>query len=485
MKNRLLIMILLLLPMVAMSQVDSGARRRAMEEYRQQYQKQFNEYKDSINGQFIQYLKQRWDEMQLFQGEQQPVRPEPVRQPESDTLPDTLHSEQLPIGDMVTLQVEQYQPITTDKAATYVAEIFNITFYEKQLTFKVPVNVSKIKLSGSREYQVSNYWQQLNQEKLDQVTLQLVRQKQELRLNGWGLFDLTRQLSAKIYPNNADQQVALSVYLLNNMHYDVRMGRVGTNLLILMASVGKLYDTPFTVVNNVRYYAFQPFGGKDELKGRLYTYSHQLDVANHCIDLSMNQTPQLGGRLCPNPYKNKFGGRDITIYVNQGLMDFYAHYPQMELHMYANAAIDEVFYLALERNIKPLIEGKSTYRAVSTLLKYVQEGFGYQVDNLQFGREKNYFCEENFYYPANDCEDRALLFSYLVRMFVGVDVVLLEYADHVAAAVCFPKDAKVKGDYYLYKNNQYVVCDPTCKGAKVGQIANKYKKQSPRIIKTV
>ena len=132
-----------------------------------------------------------------------------------------------------------------------------------------------------------------------------------------------------------------------------------------------------------------------------------------------------------------------------------------------------------------MIEGKNPYRAVSTLLKYVQEGFGYQVDNLQFGREKNYFCEENFYYPANDCEDRALLFSYLVRMFVGVDVVLLEYADHVAAAVCFPKDAKVKGDYYLYKNNQYVVCDPTYKGAKVGQIANKYKKQSPRIIKTV
>lgn len=484
MKNRLLILILLLLPLVAMSQVDTGARRKAMEEYKRQYQKQFNEYKDSINEQFIHYLKQRWDEMQLFQGEHQPVRPEPVIQPVSDTNPDTLHSEQLPIGDMVTLQVEQFQPTTTDKVSTYVAEVFNIAFYGKQLSFKVPVNVSKIKLSGTREQQIANYWQLLNKEKMNQMTLQLAGQKQELRLNGWGLFDLTRQLTARIYPNNADQQVALSVYLLNAMHYDVRMGRVGGNLVILMASVSNIYDTPFTVVNNVRYYAFLPIGAKEELKGRLYTYVNQLDGANHGIDLIVNETPQLGGRLCPNPYKNKFGGRDITIYVNQGLMDFYAHYPQMELHMYANAAIDEVFYLSLERNIKPLIEGKSTYRAVSTLLKYVQEGFGYQVDNLQFGREKNYFCEENFYYPANDCEDRALLFSYLVRMFVGVDVVLLEYADHVATAVCFPKDAKVKGDYYMYRNNRYVVCDPTCKGAKVGQISNKYKKQSPKIIQT-
>ncbi|MBR3434887.1 MAG: hypothetical protein IKG88_03250 [Bacteroidales bacterium] len=327
MKNRLLIMLLLLLPLVAMSQVDTGARRRAMEEYKQQYRKQFDEYKDSINGQFIQYLKQRWDEKQLFQGEHQPVRPEPVLQPESDTLSDTLHSEQLPTGDMVTLQVEQFQPTTTNIVATYVAEVFNIAFYGKQLSFKVPVNVSKLKLSGSREYQISNYWQQLNKEKLNQVTLQLAGQKQDLRLNGWGLFDLTRQLTASIYPNNADQQVALAVYLLNAMHYDVRMGRVGGNLVILMASASKIYDIPFTVVSNVRYYAFRPIGAKEELKGRLYTYSQQLDGANHGIDLFMSETPQLGGRLCSNPYKNRFGGRDITIYVNQGLMDFYAQYP--------------------------------------------------------------------------------------------------------------------------------------------------------------
>ncbi len=485
MKNRLLIILLLTLPAVALSQVDTGARKSAMEEYKQQYRQQFQAYKDTVSSQFLQYLQQRWDEKRIFQGEQQPVRPEPIKQPETDSLSDTLHSELLPTGDAVTLRMEQYQPPITNKAATYLAEIFTIPFYGKQITFKIPVNVSKIKLAGPRESQVSDYWQLLNQEKMDQVTLQLARQKQELRLNGWGLYDLTRHLADKIYPNNASQQTAFTVYLLNEMHYDIRMGRYGNDLVSLMATSGNLYDIPYTVIRNSRYYILQPMGNKEEAKGLLYTYNNQLEGADHRIDLHVSQTPQLGGRLCSRPYRSTFDEKDITIYVNQNLMDFYAQYPQMDLHMYANAAIDEVFYLGLERNIKPFLSGKNSYQSVSTLLKFVQENFGYMVDNLQFGREKNNFIEENFYYPANDCEDRALLFSYLVRMFVGAEVVLLEYADHVAAAVSFPADAKVKGSYYLYRGKQYVVCDPTCKGAKVGQLLYKYKKQSPKIIQTI
>ena len=485
MKNRLLILVLLALPAVSISQVGPEAQKRAMEEYRQQYRQQFQEYKDTIHGQFIQYLQQRWVEKQVFQGQQQPLRPEPVRQPQSDSMPDTIRSEELPAGDAVTLQVGRYQPPVTDKAATYVAEIFVVPFYGKQLTFKIPAHVSKIKLAGIRERQVSDYWQSLNNEKMSQVTLQLARQKQEMRLNGWGLYELIRHLAHSLYPGNASQQAALSVYLLNEMHYDVRMGRVGGGLVTLMSASGNLYGIPYTMIGSHRYYIFQPIGMSEDPQGILYTYNNQLIGADHSIDLFVSQTPQLGGKLCSRPYKCTFQGKDITIYVNQHLMDFYANYPQMELHMYANAAVDEVFYLALERNLKPLITGKNQYQAVSTLLKYVQEGFGYKVDNIQYGLEKNNFCEENFYYPANDCEDRALLFSYLVRMFVGVDVVLLEYADHVAAAVSFSQEAKVQGDYYQYRGKRYVVCDPTAQGAKVGQIAHRYRKQSPKIIQTV
>ena len=42
-----------------------------------------------------------------------------------------------------------------------------------------------------------------------------------------------------------------------------------------------------------------------------------------------------------------------------------------------------------------------------------------------------------FYYPYCDCEDRSVLYSYLVRNLLKLDVVLLDYPNHIATAVCF------------------------------------------------
>lgn len=199
----------------------------------------------------------------------------------------------------------------------------------------------------------------------------------------------------------------------------------------------------------------------------------------------LTSQPQLGGKLSTPSFRSTFDGHSIVVSVRQSLIDFYARYPQMELSAYANAPVDEVFRMSIERNLKPLIHPDDPYRSVSNLLRFVQETFRYQSDAKTHGYEKNNFCEENFYYPANDCEDRAILFSYLIKTLVGLDVVLVDYSDHVAAAVNFPRSLNVDGDYYRYNDSHYVVCDPTCKNAKVGQISSKYKTRKPQIINIV
>ena len=67
----------------------------------------------------------------------------------------------------------------------------------------------------------------------------------------------------------------------------------------------------------------------------------------------------------------------------------------------------------------------------------MQTAFDYKTDGDQFGYEKPFFVDELFYYPYSDCEDRAVLYSYLVRTLMGLDVVLLEYPNHMATAVLF------------------------------------------------
>ena len=131
--------------------------------------------------------------------------------------------------------------------------------------------------------------------------------------------------------------------------------------------------------------------------------------------------------------------------------------------------------------MRPFVEGQSPVGALNALLEFMQKGFVYQTDRKQFGREKNFFCEENFHYPANDCEDRAVLFARMVTMLLGYDVVLLEYTDHVSTAVCIP-GRKAKGQHLEIKGKRYMVCDPTCIGAAVGDLSRKYRNKSPNII---
>lgn len=96
------------------------------------------------------------------------------------------------------------------------------------------------------------------------------------------------------------------------------------------------------------------------------------------------------------------------------------------------------------------------------------------------GGDRAFFAQETLYYPYSDCEDRAILFSRLVRDLVGLDVVLLYYPGHLATAVAFNEN--VTGDYLVYNNRKYIVCDPTFINAGVGRTMPDMNNQQAQII---
>ena len=99
----------------------------------------------------------------------------------------------------------------------------------------------------------------------------------------------------------------------------------------------------------------------------------------------------------------------------------------------------------------------------------------------QFGKERAFFADETFFYRYSDCEDRAILYSVLVRDLLGLDVVLLHYPLHLATAVRFESD--VVGDHIAIDGVKYTVCDPTYIGAPIGDLASKYKRSKVEVIK--
>jgi hypothetical protein len=117
---------------------------------------------------------------------------------------------------------------------------------------------------------------------------------------------------------------------------------------------------------------------------------------------------------------------------------------------------------------------------VNILLRFVQTAFQYKTDQDQFGREKPFFPEETIYYPFSDCEDRSVLFAYLVRNLTGLEVVGLDYPGHIATAVRFP--TQVPGESVGYQGKRFVVCDPTYINAGAGMCMPQFKSVTPNVI---
>lgn len=152
----------------------------------------------------------------------------------------------------------------------------------------------------------------------------------------------------------------------------------------------------------------------------------------------------------------------------------------MDIPFYAMSTIDSNFHQSLLAQVNEQIRGCSEKEAVARILHFVQYAFDYATDREQHGYEKPYFIEENFYYPKNDCEDRAILFAFLVHNLLGLDVHLVQYPGHECTAVNF-STTQMNGDGYMYKGKAFYICDPTFIGASIGQCMPGYRNVKPTV----
>ena len=465
-----------------LSVINSATAQVVPDSYRQQKQQEYTHFADSILTDFARYLEHLWTEYQLFEGEMSPRDTKPVEQPVIDTVDpndDSLKTDrQIPYGEY-SVQKDEKREHRVPDVQNIQRQNYEVTFYGRRLNIMLPKGIADLRLGGTRERHVARFWKRLAEQHAEQSVASLDQQRRNLYLGDWGLFDLVRHLATCVYPERPNEQTILSVFLLNVMHFDVRMGRVGDQLVVLANTGNLLYNIPYIEVGDTRYYAFGP----QPLKGKIRTYDQQPTGADSPMDMHLDYSPRLGDNPSTRTFTGELSGKTVSLQVNQSLMEFYARYPQTELSVYASAAMGETFAAALEQQFAPIVGQQNHVKALNSLLLFMQQGFAYQADRKQFGHEKNFFCEENFYYPANDCEDRAVLFARMVQLLLGLDAVLLVYDNHVAAAVHIPGQ-KVRGHHLDIDGRRFMVCDPTCIGAKVGDLSRKYRHKKANIILT-
>lgn len=442
-------------------------------EFRQEAREQYTAYNDSINKLFIKYLGENWIKFHVNSPIPTPKKPLPQMDiSKSEEKPQK--SIGLPVDSIIRQKdsIEDFNVWNLRNQNKENARKVKILFYGADLQFHFYPDFS-FSINSNDEKTIANVWKQLSSSPYEELINELLFYRNDMNLNDWGMYQLLNSITNNLFPEKTDNQIIFSTFIMNQLGYRMKIGKSDNRLVSLIAFQSAVYEMPFIHFENEKYYVF----GNTNTQNGVYSYSMNIPNTDKHINLQAKRPFRLA--LSLHSKRCNIQDKTYSININKNLIDLFQTYPQTDIIVYANTPISNITRKSLEKELLPDIANKTEKESVDYLLHFVQTAFAYKNDLEQFNREKFFFTEELFYYPFSDCEDRSVLFSQLVRRFLGLQVILLDYPDHVTTAVKF--NDSVPGDFIDIQGDRYVICDPTYLHAKAGQSIPRYRKQKAKI----
>ncbi len=464
-------------------------KRRVTDEYntyRTQKKTEFEQYRARLNEEFVTKLKGEWKTYKTGHDTPEPTKPKPPKPTVADNsklsspkkLPvKTVVPPEKPIPDI---------PVTLpkiDRTRPQKSYPVNFSFYNTPCGIGT-FDRSLINFSSTDNSSISKAWKRLTEnDNLEPLLADCLRLREEMQLCDWGFLQLADKVSETLYPDSPDKRTFLATAIMIQSGYDCRLMNKEGKLVLGFHPSHKIYEYSGSIVDGKAYYHYGPLSRNDALAS---TYTGDFKKSPTPIRMAVERYPNFAGNK--NSIRKYTSGSwkeapPFEIEVNKPAMDFFDSFPIMDWNLYGMAPVSPNVGEKLFPVMQILTEGLGEEEAVNLILGYMNYGFKYMTDDDQFGREKPFFPDENFFYPYNDCEDRAILFSRIVKNVLGLDAVYLFYPGHLAAAVRFSPGVTVKGSTIDVDGVSYVVCDPTCIGGKAGYLAPQFHNTPARVYK--
>ena len=391
-----------------------------------------------------------------------PVPATPIISPRPEPKEPAAEPKPAPQAPVEVAKPEPAVPTVPVAPAAPAQRTTELMYYGTQLSIRVP-EVGVPLLFTLTENTIADAWIATSSGDFEQTLADCLEARKSLVLGDWGYYTLVREFTKQYYEADCNDGVLLQAYLLAHSGYRIRMARSGNFLSLLLNISGTVYGMSYFTLDGVRFYCPE--------KRTTATRMNICEVkfpGEQSLSLQQATPPHLAYKATPsrNFASTRYPDAKVSACLNKNLIDFYSAYPSSDFAFYVHTSISNDLKQQLYPMLRRVTAGKSQREAVSVILDFVQTAFAYKTDDQQFGREKWFFGDETFYYPYSDCDDRAILFTTLVRDILKMDAILLEYPNHLAAAVRF--DGAVDGDYVMVEGKRFVICDPTYVGAGVG-----------------
>ena len=469
---------LILIPLVFGPVVFAQDFQKIFDDFQKSIQQDFDSFADKANKEFAEFMRKNWE---LFEGkepiappvQEEPVVP-PVVVPEEDLEKDRDYKE-IPYEEVIpepdpTPAPAPIEPIEETPAPVSKSVCFEL--YGTRCAVRFDMSHKPLINAGS-EYPIADFWDAIAQcESTDNMLYDMYSQRESLNLCDWAYYKYVKAFSQALYPGNTIEASILHTFILIQSGFDLKIGLDKSGYVYpLMATECDLYSYPYYDIQGKNYFVLEK-GASEEL----FILTDDFPAKVHPMRIAIEQENLFAESLSEERIltSKRYPAATVATRSNLNLISFFDEYPlafvnndmKTKWRFYANVPASHNMRKTMYPKLKKAIAGLSEADAANVLLNFVQTAFEYEYDDNIWGGDRSFFADESVYYPYCDCEDRSILFSRLVRDLMGLDVVLIYYPGHLASAVKFTQN--VTGDYIIYDNSRYTICDPTYINAPVG-----------------
>jgi len=447
----------------------------SFDDWKEEQDGQFQTFLSDEDAAFSAFLEEEWEAFQAHLSESFYSEPKLEDPPTVDS-----------VSRERTGREERMLPVPPPKAERNSSRVterrIELAFHGVEIELELPGEVEGLSLKERSPTGFSDYWEAAATSQTKNLVSALQAKAEEHSFNDYTYFRLVVSLTALIYANPVDAAAA-TWFTMVASGYDMRIAYSSSQLALLLPSSHNLYGVSFFSGDNRRYYLLNPDGSAVRSGGGWRTYRGNHSNATKSVALTLPPVLNVPELVRNEEFEFTYRGEQFTIQVpiNQHVVNLLEDYPFTDWYVHFSLPVSRSARQAVANQFGEIVRGRSPSEAANIIIRFVQTAFPYQTDQEHFGYEKWQSPEEIFYYRYSDCDDRSVLYAYLLEEVLGWDdVAVLNYPGHLAIAVPQAR-LGIEGDSVMHNGVRYIVTDPTYIGADIGRAMPQFRNVTPEV----
>lgn len=317
---------------------------------------------------------------------------------------------------------------------------------------------------------IEDFYKGIENNLVDASIQDLLYYKESLNLSDWYYYLLIREAAAQIFVPNEQPfyesyQTVFSWLMLAKSGYKVQLNFTEEDVFLSVYTMDRLYNIPVKKhgmgwMVEISHYDTNHDGFRARIRSNFF-----LEDNDQPFSFKLNEQPNFSEPLLTTrTISFEHQGRKYAVgyTLDRSVLQLINTLPEMSVTDHIDIPLSAYTYSTLIASLQGFIEGEGldTKEALEFLLSFTRTGFEYQSDDVYQYDNITFAPEETLYHRFSDCEDRSVLYAYLVKEMLDLNVILLDFDQHIAVGVLLEGDEYL-GKPIVYNNNFYTFCEPT------------------------